>query len=186
MTLFPRAMTGNGFKMSHKTLSKVQMAQTFNKLNSPEWVAEYLRWLADSQRSLGLSSLLARTNHSIYLSRVLLLSRGNLSLPPSPSLDKLVHLFFNNSFRWLKSSIFLDLPGRHILNWGLHTQLRAVCFMSKQGTKMNARDWVPGDTKSIYRSVALVQFIKIKHPSHYCRIHSSLRWFLLTLPTCCL
>lgn len=142
MILFPRAMAGNGFKMSHKILSKVQMAQTCNQLNSIEWVTEHLHWLPHSRRSLGLRSLFTGSNQSITalcLSHTLLLCRANLSLPPSHSLDRLVCVFPNISFRRLKSSIFLKLTGKQILNLGLHNQLQAVCFMSKPWTKMNAR-----------------------------------------------
>lgn len=172
-------MAGNGFKMSHKIMSKVQMAQTFNQLSSTEWVTECLHWLPNRQSSLGLRCLSIGTNQRIttlYLNHTLLLSRANLPLPPSHSLDRLVFMFPTNSFTRLKSSMFLSLTGKHILNVGLHHQLQAFGFMSKPWTKMNARAlctrrykiylWIGGSgaTKkkhNIHSNLTIVEFATI-------------------------
>ena len=156
-------MAGNGFKMSHKIMSKVQMAQTFNQLSSTEWVTECLHWLPNRQSSLGLRCLFIGTNQSIttlYLNHTLLLSRANLPLPPSHSLDRLVFVFPTNSFTQLKSSMFLSLTGKHILNLGLHHQLQAFVSCPSHEQRWMQEHCIPGGLKYIYGLVALVQLRK--------------------------
>lgn len=89
-----------------------------------------------------LRSSFTGTNQSIMtplLGCVLPLPVEHTSLPSLHSLDRLVYLLSNNSFGGLKSSIFLDLIGRQILNLALYNQLQADLLMSKQWAKMNER-----------------------------------------------
>lgn len=111
------------------------------KLNS-NWVSHWTSGLSFQQPECPrLRSVFTGTNQSIRTplwSCVLPLPVGHTSLPSLRSLDRLVHLLSNNRFGGRKSSIFLDLIGRQVLNLGLYNQLQADLLMSKQWAKMNA------------------------------------------------
>lgn len=163
--LFLQAEAGNGCKMSHKIPTNVQTAWTSV---GQRWSELLYIWVGfpTARRAWGSDlclQVLTNPSHP-WWSCVLPRSGGMHPLPPSHSLDRLVHLFSNNTFRWLKSSIFLGLMSRQIPNLGLHTQLQAGCLTSQPWTKINARtlgalrvgtDLQNGDSSGIKNKISI-------------------------------